>query len=70
MELKSKQGKLTPYAFACGYMEQKNRLSLYMINPYPKVYRVAGFNKADEFVAEEFLTLTEARKFFKKIDME
>jgi hypothetical protein len=54
----TKRGKLTVYAFRCGYVEEKGSLNLYMEHG---VYHVRGFSNGARIMGD-FDTLTEARK--------
>jgi hypothetical protein len=56
----TKAGKLTRYAFLCGYVEKKGELSLWMQHG---VYHVNGFAPDGKRLWESFDTLTPARKF-------
>lgn len=55
----TKAGKLTRYAFSCGYVESKGELKLDMRHG---TYHVAGFIEG-KHVQGSFDTVTEARRF-------
>lgn len=57
------KGDLTPYAFACGYVETRGRMTL----SKEGCWHVKGFSRTDltKVVWENFDTLSEARKFFR-----
>ena len=63
-KFKTARGRLTPYSFACGYIERKgtgdNRACLEQEHG---VYHVKGFKNGVRFW-ETFDTLTQARKFY------
>jgi hypothetical protein len=54
----TKRGKLTVYAFRCGYVEKKGDLALHMEHG---VYHIRGFSNGSH-VMGAFDTLVEARK--------
>jgi len=54
-KFRTKKGNLTPYAFACGYIEEKNGWRLFLDG----CWHVRGHGKWVSFD-----TLAEARKFF------
>ena len=57
-------GSLTKYAFACGYLQTRGRITLSMEH---HVMIVKGFQKNGTYVVQGFYKLTEARKFFRKV---
>lgn len=64
----NKDGSLTAYAFACGYIEktdidENNRKSMYKEHC---TFHVVGFNKGVHFW-ESFDTLTVTKKYYKSI---
>lgn len=67
----NKDGSLTIYAFACGYVEQHNndetnsRVTLWLDSDCYHV-RSHQFNGAGRIAWETFVTLKEARKFYKE----
>lgn len=72
----TKKGDLTPYAFSCGYIEQRGRMSLEKEHSCYHVKGVTvsfggatvgggGFDQDEKRVWETFDTLSEARKFFR-----
>jgi len=54
-KFRTKSGNLTPYAFACGYIEEKNGWRLFLDG----CWHVRGHGKW-----ESFDTMAAARKFF------
>ena len=56
MKLRTKEGKLTAYALACGYVINKGGYSIQNIH---NLYLVQEFTKPDIY----FKTLKEARKY-------
>ena len=63
-KFRTARGRLTPYSFACGYVERKgsgdNRA---VLEQEHGVYHVKGFQNGAHFW-ETFNTLIQARKFF------
>lgn len=57
------KGKLSSYAFSCGYVESKFKLNLSLENG---VYHIKGYTKKDSWVHTSFRTLTKARKFVRE----
>jgi len=69
-ELKTKTGWLTPYAFACGYLEQEHfgPLTIQLEQPGPGFYRVDWWDNAEgkwQGSTEHHL-LTLARKAYQR----
>lgn len=67
-KFKTKAGRLTPYALACGYIEKKDNngveTTLFLDGGYHvKQY---DFNNHNRIFWEMFSTLTDARKCFDK----
>lgn len=67
MELKTKQGKLTPYAFACGYVENQSRgnitTKIYMEHTVYHVYVMDSYQDNKRIGWKAFPTLGEARRY-------
>lgn len=63
MELKTKQGKLTAYGFACGYVERSGPFTLLMEHG---VYHVKGYG-VNGRVYRSYRTLTQARRGLRTI---
>jgi hypothetical protein len=70
MKIKTKSGELTPYALACGYIQQKEKegkqVSLW--NEGGPLYhvRLHDFNAGKRIFWESFERLTDARVLYKK----
>lgn len=60
----TKRGLLTRYAFACGYTESKDGLTLSMEHG---VYHVRGFQQGKHIVGS-FAHVTKARQFMSRKD--
>lgn len=67
-KFKTKSGKLTPYALACGYIEEKEKAGIHLKlwhdgGPY---YQVAAFDhdKGRRIFWDSFERLTDARRRF------
>jgi hypothetical protein len=68
-KFRNKNGSLTAYSFACGYLETftPKGEDFYTVRLYrDDVYHVQG-NISGEYFWESFNTLTEARKLFKQL---
>jgi hypothetical protein len=63
-ELLTKTGKLTPYAFACGYIETTKHASLWREGGS---YMVGGHTFADGHYLADFRTLASARKALRSV---
>lgn len=64
MELKTQNGKLSTYGFACGYVERiENGDNRATLSQEHGAYTVKGFKDGVHF-NQAFRTLAEARKFF------
>lgn len=67
----TKDGWLTPYALACGYVEQKYygqiRISLYQDSPGSGLYHVRAYDyeRHAQCFWEVFETLTDARRHYR-----
>lgn len=67
----TKQGWLTPYALACGYVEQKKygtvTITLSMPSPGAGLYHVKAYDHGEyrNRFWEVFRSLTEARRYYK-----
>jgi len=70
MKLKTKNGKLTAYAFACGYVQEKekNGIMLRLWHEGGPLYHVRAhdFNKHSRLFWESFERLTDARAFYQQ----
>jgi len=69
--LKTKDGKLTAYAFSCGYqveayLSEKNRLRFRSVEYTRGIYEIIGRRKGT-LVCEVIVGLKEARKRFKTL---
>lgn len=57
----AKSGRLTPYAFGCGYVEQRDGLTLSALQADRQIYRVIGWRNGVRH-NETYRTLSSARK--------
>ena len=64
MELRTKRGELTCYAFACGYPERNGPFRLYMEHG---VYHVAGHTTDGVWIHRSDKTMTQARKTLREV---
>jgi hypothetical protein len=64
----NKNGTLTRYAFACGYIEQKETISNRVSLSLDGVYHVKGLIN-NQRVWECFDKLTDARKFYNSVSI-
>lgn len=65
MKLRTKDGKLTAYAFACGYVESLGGFTLYREHG---IYHVRGFGGSAVRHWLTVRTLSKARKTLKTLD--
>jgi hypothetical protein len=67
-KFRNKKGRLTPYAFACGYVEQKdlNGVQITLWNEGGPCYHVRAhdFNTHERVFWESFPRLSDARRLF------
>lgn len=61
----------TKREFECGasfdYGRGETWLSMFQINPHPRVYRVGGRSPSGEFISRTFTTIAESRKFMRSV---
>jgi hypothetical protein len=67
-QFRTKAGRLTPYAFACGYIEQISTPTKQLKLERDGCYHVKSYNFAEHtrLCWECFDTLTEARSYYDK----
>jgi hypothetical protein len=69
-KFKTKNGNLTPYAFACGYVQEKesNGIKVKLWHEGGPLYHVMAFdfNRSKRLFWESFERLSDARAFYKK----
>lgn len=65
----NKNGTLTRYAFACGYVEQKINGNARKTLSLDCIWHIKGFDKSGKHFWECFDNLTQARQFYRSISI-